>query len=59
VWKNYKHGSATVLITRRKYQVMKSTIQIEYNFYKTKEVKNPYPKRKKKFVGINLSVVVK
>lgn len=27
----------------------------EYNFGKMKEVKNPYPKRKKKLVGINLN----
>ena len=27
----------------------------EYDFSKMKEVKNPYPKRKKKLVGINLS----
>jgi predicted DNA binding CopG/RHH family protein len=27
----------------------------EYNLSKMKEVKNPYPKRKKKLVGINLS----
>ena len=27
----------------------------EYNLPKMKEVKNPYPKRKKKLVGINLS----
>ena len=27
----------------------------EYNFDKMKEVKNTYPKRKKKLVGINLS----
>lgn len=27
MWENYKHGSARGLITRRKYQVMKSTIQ--------------------------------
>ncbi len=27
----------------------------EYNLSKMKEVKNPYPKKKKKLVGINLS----
>jgi hypothetical protein len=27
----------------------------QYNFSKMKEVKNPYPKLKKKLVGINLS----
>jgi hypothetical protein len=27
----------------------------EYNLAKLKEVKNPYPKKKKKLVGINLS----
>ena len=27
MWENYKHGSARGLITRRKYQVMKSTTQ--------------------------------
>ena len=27
----------------------------EYDLSKMKEVKNPYPKRKKKLVGINLS----
>ena len=27
MWENYKHGSARGLITRRNYQVMKSTIQ--------------------------------
>jgi predicted DNA binding CopG/RHH family protein len=30
----------------------------EYDLPKMKEVKNPYPKRKKKLVGINLSPVV-
>lgn len=30
----------------------------EYNFSKMKEVKNPYPKMKKKAVGINLSPLV-
>jgi predicted DNA binding CopG/RHH family protein len=27
----------------------------QYDFSKMKEVKNPYPKKKKKLVGINLS----
>jgi len=27
----------------------------QYDFSKLKEVKNPYPKKKKKLVGINLS----
>ena len=31
------------------------TMKKEYDFGKMKEVKNPYPKRKKKLVGINLS----
>ena len=30
----------------------------EYNFHKMKEVKNPYPAKKKKAVGINLSPAV-
>lgn len=30
----------------------------EYDLAKMKEVKNPYPKQKKKLVGINLSPVV-
>lgn len=30
----------------------------EYDFSKMKEVKNPYPKKKKKAVGINLSPAV-
>ncbi len=30
----------------------------EYNFDKMKEVKNPYPAKKKKAVGINLSPAV-
>lgn len=30
----------------------------EYNFSKMKEIKNPYPKMKKKAVGINLSPAV-
>lgn len=30
----------------------------EYNFAKLKEVKNPYPAKKKKAVGINLSPAV-
>jgi hypothetical protein len=30
----------------------------EYDLPKMKEVKNPYPKQKKKLVGINLSPVV-
>ncbi|MEK2645378.1 hypothetical protein [Bdellovibrio sp. BCCA] len=30
----------------------------EYNFSKMKETKNPYPKMKKKAVGINLSPAV-
>ncbi len=30
----------------------------EYDFGKMKEVKNPYPSKKKKAVGINLSPIV-